>query len=123
MARPLPVNLLFAGTGAVLLISGIGGETLGEVLKGNFGLVKTETTGDTGVSGGLASAANTEAAAGTGTGEDAPSPTVFSSATLAPPPTRIGRNGPTRKQQAEGIARVLLEEGIRNPTNEQIEIA
>ena len=27
MARPLPVNMLLAGTGAVLLVSGIGGET------------------------------------------------------------------------------------------------
>lgn len=40
MARPLPVNLLMAGTGAVLLVSGIGGEPIGAVLRGQFGDVK-----------------------------------------------------------------------------------
>lgn len=40
MARPLPVNLLMAGTGAVLLVSGISGEPIGKVLQGEFGDVK-----------------------------------------------------------------------------------
>lgn len=40
MPRPLPVNLLMAGTGAVLLVSGIGGEPIGKVLQGQFGDIK-----------------------------------------------------------------------------------
>jgi hypothetical protein len=42
MARPLPVNMLLAGTGAVLLVSGVGGKSIADILKGSFGKLEVK---------------------------------------------------------------------------------
>jgi hypothetical protein len=123
MARPLPVNLLMAGTGAVLLVSGISGEPLGEVLKGQFGDItgkqQAAEAADTEASGGGASVENVSdtenGAPGSGV---ATSPSTFASS-----PTSFSKEAPTKQQQAQGIAAILLREGITNPTNRQIELA
>lgn len=41
MARPLPVDILLAGTGGALLVSGLSGVSLAEVIKGDFGKIKS----------------------------------------------------------------------------------
>jgi hypothetical protein len=121
MSRPLPVNLLMAGTGAVLLVSGIGGEPLGEVLRGQFGDLKgkeqaTAAAANTEGGGAIENVTDTETGApGVGT---APSPSTFASS-----PTSFSKKAPTAKQQAQGIAGILLKAGITNPTSRQIELA
>jgi hypothetical protein len=127
MPRPLPVNLLMAGTGAVLLVSGIGGEPLGEVLKGNFGDVtgkeQAKAAADTVGAGTLE---NTSDATGEGEGgglpsaQSAPSPSTF-----APSPGSLGlsKHAPTKAEQSRGIAAILLAHGFTHPTNAQIEWA
>src|SRR5579863_6119056 len=83
MARPLPVNLLFAGTGSVLLISGLSGKSIAEVLKGDFGSLKFNPS------------AGSKPAAFTGEGEpgletisnETPSNPEYSPSTFAPSPT------------------------------------
>lgn len=79
MARPLPVNLLMAGTGAVLLVSGIGGESIGAVLQGQFGDIKGTRQ--------AAQNAALEAASG---GQAAQ---VLSSSTFAPSPASLSYSG------------------------------
>jgi hypothetical protein len=88
MARPLPVNMLLAGTGAVLLVSGLGGKSIGDVLKGSFGQleVKNPNIGSQSTGAGAVTTA-------TGGGLFEPSPVSFSTATVAPPPPSIGRHG------------------------------
>lgn len=128
MSRPLPVNLLMAGTGAILLVSGIGGEPLGEVLKGNFGDITgkkqaTEAAVDTVGAGALENASD---ATGEGEGgglpsaQSAPSPSTF-----APSPGSLGlsKHAPTKAEQARGISIILLSHGFTHPTNAQIEWA
>lgn len=139
MARPLPVNLLLAGTGAVLLISGIGGKSIGDVLKGDFGNIEvkkpnigeqtpqgvaggTGGTEGTGVTGGTAAEASATSA-GVGGGQQAPPPSTFSrSSNFAPSPTTFNQGRHSAPEQ-EAIARILLAEGIHNPTIRQIEHA
>lgn len=134
MARPLPVNLFFAGTGAILLVSGIGGKSLGDVLKGNFGNIEvkkpnigesetapTGTTGTTGTAGEPAAGTTVPVSSGGG-GAFAPSPTSFSHSTVAPPPVQGGRH-PTKQQQAQGIASILLSHGITHPNSRQLQQA
>lgn len=119
MPRPLPVNLLMAGTGAVLLVSGIGGESVGEVLKGSFGDLtgKRQQASLTGEAGQSVNVADGNAGL-------PPSPETFQqSAAFAPSPTEFTNKAPTPRQQAKAIARILLEEGITNPTKAQIEAA
>jgi len=77
MARPLPVNLLMAGTGAVLLVSGIGGESIGKVLQGEFGDIK-----------GTRQAALEGAEQG-----QAQSAQMLSSSTFAPSPASLSTGG------------------------------
>lgn len=125
MARPLPVNMLLAGTGAVLLVSGIGGQPLSEVLKGSFG--KLQTNPEAGSEGaGQKSAANQEEGQQqfVSDEEGAAAPQTFSSATVAPSPTSFStRKAPTKRQQAQAIARILLSEGITHPTAHQLQLA
>jgi len=133
VARPLPVNLLLAGTGAVLLVSGIGGKSIGDVLKGQFGNldVKNPNIGSeheqsqvagaaAGTGGG--SVGGTGPASVPGGGASAPSPTTFSHATFAPSPTSFinPRHRPTKQQQARSIAMILASEGIFHPTRAQL---
>jgi hypothetical protein len=122
MARPLPVNMLLAGTGAVLLISGIGGETLGEVLQGQFGALKGEKKQATATEAGQMQ--NASLVTGEG-GESPESQTSPSSSTFAPSPSTLGlpRHSPTKAEQAQGIAHILLSHGILHPTNAQVNAA
>src|SRR5271167_139768 len=125
MSRPLPVNLLMAGTGAVLLVSGIGGEPLGEVLKGNFGDItgRKQAAANTVGAGTLENASD---ATGEGEGgglpsaQSAPSPSTF-----APSPGSLGisKHAPTKAEQSRGIVAILLARGITHPTGAQIEWA
>lgn len=109
MARPLPVNLLLAAVGGVLLTSGLSGESLGEVLQGNFGTLDGKKS--------TANTADTESGGGEGEGGIVPSP-----ATFAPSPGTLGltKHKPTTAEQSRAIASILLSEGITNPTRAQI---
>jgi hypothetical protein len=123
MARPLPVNLLMAGTGAVLLVSGLGGETIGEVLRGQFGDLsskkKTVADSESVGAGSLQNVSDITGGEGGGGPLGGSSP---SSSTFAPSPTvlGIGRHSPSKAEQARAIASILLSRGIRNPTERQI---
>lgn len=127
MARPLPVSLLMAGTGAVLLISGIGGEPLGAVIKGQFGDVtgkqqaaEAKAVGNIEGSGALQ---NTSDATGESEGGGLPSAqSVPSASTFAPSPGTLGitKHAPSKAEQARGIVSILLAHGITHPTSKQI---
>jgi hypothetical protein len=123
MSRPLPVNLFMAGTGAVLLVSGIGGESIGGVLKGNFGDLsskkKTASVSNTAGSGTLQNISDTTGGEGGGGPLGGSSPSI---STFAPSPTALGlpRHTPSKAEQARAIAGILLSHGIRNPTEAQI---
>jgi len=115
--------MLLAGTGGVLLISGIGGESVADVLKGSFGKLKFDPKA--GLKKSDTERLEQQGTTAEGEGSPAPSPTSFSSATFAPSPQSLSRHPlhPTKYQQAQGIAAILLHEGIRNPTKRQIEDA
>jgi hypothetical protein len=122
MARPLPVDLLFAGTGAVLLISGIGGQSLGEVLEGDFGDItgkqQAAAAADTEGQGSMTDAAYTNTAGETVTPESVAQASP-SSSTFAPSPDTFNKHV-TPAQEAKAIAAILLSRGITHPTNRQI---
>lgn len=128
MARPLPVNLLLAGTGAVLIVSGMGGETIGEVLKGSFGNLKPtpKAAADTEGTGVAQNVANTEAGFGGGeaaaVGSEAPHASAPGSSTFAASPD-VFRKHVSREQEAKSLAGILLSWGIHNPTHRDIERA
>jgi hypothetical protein len=114
--------MLLAGTGAVLLVSGIGGQPIGEVLKGSFGSIKFNPQA------GSSQPVQVGASLGEGQGlfqnaglGESPSPTSFSSTTLAPPPPNLGRHKVyTQKEKAKGVAELLARQGITNPTQAQV---
>jgi hypothetical protein len=130
MSRPLPVNLLMAGTGAVLLVSGIGGEPLGAVLKGNFGDVTGKKQEEekraeaAAVNAGTLENASDATGEGEGGGlpsaQSAPSPSTF-----APSPGSLGisKHAPSKAEQSRGIVAILLAHGITHPTGAQITAA
>jgi hypothetical protein len=117
-----------AGTGAVLLVSGIGGEPLGEVLKGNFGDVtgKKQAAEAAANTVGAGTLENASDATGEGEGgglpsaQSAPSPSTF-----APSPGSLGlsKHAPTKAEQSRGIVAILLAHGITHPTGAQITAA
>lgn len=125
MARPLPVNLLLAGTGAVLLVSGIGGQPIGKVLQGSFGSLKFNPNAKVGEGSGT----GTVAATGVGGQSGEVTQTSFSPSTAAPPPPvlsrRMKREKPSHDEELKGIARILNEiyPGVNNPSHMQIEHA
>lgn len=88
MARPLPVNMLLAGTGAILLVSGLGGKSVGDVLKGSFGnlQVKQENIGSK-------PEQETAGAAIGGSGFEG-SPVSFSASTIGEPVPSMARVAP-----------------------------
>jgi hypothetical protein len=118
MARPLSVNLLLAGTGSVLLVSGISGKSLAEVLKGDFGKLKVNPN-----AGGKPEGAGKEASY---TGEPAePGQELTSNrepslSTFAPSPTVFSKHSLTPSQVNKQIAEYLFARNINKPTNRQI---
>src|ERR1700730_4213111 len=122
MARPLPENMLLAATGAVVLRSGISGRPVGDVLKGSFGKLQCNSQA------GSVQPGQAQTALGEGEGlqqnvglGESPSPTSFSSATLAPPPPNLGRHHVyTQPEKAKGVAELLAKQGIRNPSPAQV---
>jgi hypothetical protein len=125
MSRPLPVNMLLAGTGAVLLVSGIGGQPIGDVLRGSFGKIQFNAAAGSAQPGSTPNAAFTGEVGEVGPQavSDSAAGTQFSGATVAPSPTTFTKWKTTKKQEAEGIAGLLARHGITNPTHAQIEQA
>lgn len=121
MPRPLPVNLLLAGAGSVLLVSGIGGQPIGEVLKGSFGDLKgkTKTAANLEGSGTFSNVASVGEESPT---SGAPAASAPSSSTFAPSPDVFHKHV-SRQQESRSIAAILHQRGITNPTHRQIEEA
>jgi len=128
-ARPLPVNLLLAGTGGVLLVSGIGGATVGEVLQGSFGDITGKQQAALSSKGQAQNAALLSPSGSgfsglpSGEGEsESESQSSPSSSTFAPSPDTFHKHV-SKQQELRSIAAILLSEGIVNPTHQQIQAA
>lgn len=127
MARPLPVNLLFAGAGAVLVVSGVGGESIGGVLKGSFGNLKPTPGSQQALSEGQGVTQNvvnpeTGAPEVAAPGSEIPHASAPGSSTFAASPDTF-RKHVSKQQEARSIAGILISWGIRNPTHADIERA
>ena len=118
MARPLPVNLLIAGTGGVLLVSGIGGKSIGEVLKGTFGNLKVNPAAKPeSEKGEQQNTANMGEGTMQNVSEGGPLATP-SPIALTPSPTH--KRSYTKAEIAREVAKFLAREGITNPTQAQV---
>lgn len=119
MARPLPVNLLLAGTGTVLLVSGIGGEPIGEVLKGSFGNLKPQTNT---ANAAFTQMGGSEAVPGPSTGNETAVTSPGGGSSFPPSPGSFRKRVSPQIESRE-IAHILYDRGITNPTHKQIQEA
>jgi hypothetical protein len=120
MARPLSVNLLLAGTGSVLLVSGISGKSLAEVLKGDFGKLKVNPNAGGSPEGAIGNAETAFTGEPTAPGQEPVSNREPSLSTFAPSPIVFSKQSLTPKQINKQIVEYLFARNIDKPTNRQI---
>lgn len=116
MSRPLPVNLLLAGTGAVLLTSGLSGQSLGNVIKGDFG--KLDANPNAGGKEAGAKQTSFEGEPATGATSTEEPQTVPSPSTLAPSPTSLSVKHGATEQQILALNRKLAARNLHLTRNE-----
>lgn len=116
MARSSWIPLALGGIGSVLLISGIQGESLGEVLKGEFGKGTKHETPNPEFKGGDPQARPTNL--GAEGSEFAPNPGTVSLPNSPVPP--LPQDVLSSQSKLKAIASYLKANGINNPTQAQI---